>query len=140
MTVPSVAITPLTPVGAELPFATVKGGHKDTQPVVQAILPAVSLSKTYSDLPWESTRIWPLELVAVAMTLLLDDAAAVVDEAAAVVGGAAVDAFLALLPQAARTNATPTMAAADNMIRLERAECIVISSKDVRYRCYAWRG
>jgi hypothetical protein len=134
MTVPSVAITPLTPLGAVLPLGTTSGGHKDTQPVVQAILPVVSLSKTYRDLPWASTRIWPLELVAVEITLLLDDGAAVlvVDDGAADGGGAAVEAFLALLPQAARTIATPMMAATENVVRREGAGCIVISSECLR--------
>jgi hypothetical protein len=120
MTVPSVAITPLT-LGAELPLATTSGGHKDTQPVVQAILLLVSLSKTYNDFPWASTRIWPLELLAVEIALLLDDGAAVlvVDDDAADVGGAAVDAFLALLPHAARMRATPTTPAPDNIVRRE---------------------
>jgi hypothetical protein len=106
-------------------LGTTSGGHKDTQPPVQAILPAVSLSKTYRDLPWASTRIWPLELLAVETALPLADGAMVlvvdddVDDDAADAGGGAVDAFLALLPQAARTRATPTAPAADNIVRRE---------------------
>jgi hypothetical protein len=89
----------------------------------------VSLSKTYSDLPLASTRISPFELLAVDMAVLDDGACVVVEADAADVGGAAVEVFLALLPQAARTIATPTMAATENVVRREGAGCIVISSK-----------
>jgi hypothetical protein len=53
----------------------------------------------------------------------------VVDDDAADVGGAAVEVFLALLPQAAMIIATPTMAATEKVVRREGAGCIVISSK-----------
>jgi len=76
----------------------------------------------------------PLELLAVEIAPLLDVGAAVlvVDDDAAEVGGAAVEVFLALLPQAARISATPTRAATENVVRRDGAGCIVISSKGLR--------